>query len=139
MSEESVEKIEVKNSLIVKFTEESKLEDHKVFMSFGLLNTLASYVGDLSQLPNVMVDTDLQAAIVVACLGERNDEGEFETVETFHELSKDLNVDAALEILEWVVKHLTNFFMRAVESYARISLKAQENLAAGSTQSGTPA
>lgn len=85
-----------------------------IFMSFGLLNTLvASYgsSGDASDISRIILSPSDRGAIIQVIL-ERVKDLDMEIEDAFDLMTND----TADEILNWVVKHVVNFMIRAIQN-----------------------
>lgn len=125
--------IEVSDKHTVNFTDNTT---QKVTMTFGLLNKLAGFVQDLEQVQYVFSDAMLRESVLIECLALRDEEGDVKELDS--KMNDLLTMDEALELLEWVVAHLTNFFTKALQKALKIAEQAQTTLSSPSTQAGTP-
>lgn len=99
---------------------EFKLGDRKLRMSYGLLNELASAVETPENLPAIFADASLRTLVLYALLVEREPDG---TPKDGDVLLDDLTPDEAMNLLEWAMEHITDFFIQMVERAARVSGK----------------
>lgn len=80
---------------------------HELFMSFGLMNTLAIPIRTVDELIDIDQNPDLRNFILSTCLDKRNEKG---LVTEPFDLNK-IGYQQGEEILEWVRGHLTDFFI----------------------------
>lgn len=83
-------------------------DTHDIFMSFGLLNTLSAQITSIDDLTQAIIDPDYREFTLVQCLSERGPEGQI--IRPFN--SHTLGFEAGELILNWVQRHLEDFFIR---------------------------
>lgn len=86
---------------------------HEIFMSFGLLNRITRYLGDIDQLPQLAVSPELQEAVLVEIFTERDKQGVALKVPTLDEI--EVSLEEVESILDFVGEHIANFFMQTAE------------------------
>lgn len=111
---EGIEKLsDTLNVTLVKTGENTPEETRTVFMSHGLLQTLASNVFDLGQLQNMSLDSGLMSNIINEALDERDGNGKRLHPECNYAFR--LSKDEGKKLSGWLEKHLLAFFTSALE------------------------
>lgn len=99
-------------------------EERELFMSFGLLNELATIVGDPARVPSIPVDADLREAVLMSCFAERKPSGKvIKDVEDYDDL--DISIPDVEKTIDWAVEHLMSFFVRSLKKVVAVT-KANE-------------
>lgn len=86
--------------------------DRELFMSYGLLNELLRLIPDTNLIALVYTDPDIRNKIIEQVLADRSPTGKITTMRPF-----DMYIveqEAVEEMLEWVVEHVTAFFIRVI-------------------------
>lgn len=110
-------------------TEERKLSDRltitvnnqptEIFMSGGLIRRLAAYT-TMDDITGIYADYQVQEILIIEALSPRSQRGV-----PLEELNIDqfgLSMGDAEKLIEWIVEHITDFFINSVEQ----ALKFQE-------------
>ncbi len=114
----------------------------ELFLSFGLLDTLVTMLGQTASLVTGAIDPNLRGEIVKTCLKKRGKTGVIEGEFTLDDI--DISSDDVLKIIKWASEHAIDFFIQAAEQAkalgqmheARIStLQPSTNGSAGSASS----
>ncbi len=82
----------------------------EIFMSYGLLNRIAKLVGKVESVGLLLVDTNIQAAVLCIVLSTYDAKGKL--VEEVDAESIMLTPDEAVSLIVWVTEHLTSFFLK---------------------------
>lgn len=98
----------------------------KIFMSFGLLSRLASFVGEDKHLPQLFSDIDLQNVIIGEMLAKRDAEGLIVLKADPMSLEANCTIEEGHRLMEWVSEHLSDFFVKRLHA----TLKMQERMKA---------
>ena len=108
--------------------------DHTVFMSYGLKKEILRHVGGLDNVANIFLDMDLQEAVLKVVLSERDGEGKVTTTPNIDAVaSDDIN-----RVLEWVVTHVTDFFITSLETLKRVDRTYKDRVQLlGSSEDGS--
>jgi len=88
-------------------------------MTFGLLNRLARISGNVETLGLIMVDSDLQQALLSQVFSTYDEKGR--QIEAADIDSIEAPMDEILHILAWVLENLTYFFLRNLQNSAKIA------------------
>lgn len=94
-------------------------EERDIKMSFGLLNVLATAVGELDDIPHILLNGELRTDIFVKTVVRRDAEGT--PVETLNMFTIDVEEDDVIDLLTWVAEHLTDFFLKSIEKTRSLS------------------
>jgi hypothetical protein len=87
--------------------------ERELFMSYGLLNTLAKMVGSPEVAPQITLDEYLRADVLKACLAERKPTGKvIKDIEDMDDL--DVSVEDIEKILDWATENVLSFFVRSL-------------------------
>lgn len=105
-----------------KFTVSGELVE--LFMSFGMLNTLAVPIKSFDNLIEVDSEPDLRSFILHICLDKRDAKGR--VTEEFDVFS--ISMSEAEAILSWVKEHLTDFFITRLKSKLAIQKLASQTI-----------
>jgi len=96
----------------------------EVFMSFGLVNTIAGMFEDMSQLTEAFTNPHVRGALVVECLSERNENGGL--VKEIDLNTLGIETEHLFEFLTWVEAHVSDFFTQSlVRATSSMRKKAQ--------------
>lgn len=99
-------------------------EERTLFMSFGLLNELASLVQDPARVPAIPVDAYLREAVLSAAFAKRKKSGKItEEIADFDDI--DVTIEDVEATLDWVVEHVMSFFVRSLRKVVQVT-KANE-------------
>lgn len=95
--------------------------EREIFMSFGLLQTLAKMVGPVTNIeviPLIMIDPEKAEEFLVEVLAERTPSGKVTSKPELldHEISPE-DVD---RVIEWMVGHLLHFFIQKLMNLAKV-------------------
>ena len=82
----------------------------EIFMSYGLLNRIAKLVGKVESVGLLLVDTNIQAAVLCIVLSTYDAKGKL--VEEVDAESIMLTPDEAVSLIVWVSEHLTRAFLK---------------------------
>lgn len=85
----------------------------EVYMSFGLLNSLSKFFENVDQVEEIYLNPELQAAILIECLSERDRKGTITEELVLNDLE---NLNSVNELLAWVGEHLTDFFIQLLKA-----------------------
>jgi hypothetical protein len=103
-------------------------EDRQLFMSFGILNAIASALGNnIENVGMISVNPDLRNGVLGALLSKRDEKGVI--TEEFNSFVTELSTEDGEKILEWAGDHVLGFFIRAMETQARLVEKNKERVA----------
>ncbi len=88
-------------------------KERELFMSYGLLNQIATLVGSPEVAPSISLDEQLREAVLKLCLADRKPSGKvLKDVEDMDDL--EVSVDDIEAILDWATENVLNFFVRAL-------------------------
>lgn len=107
------------------YTLEVNGEPRELFMSHGMLDALLRMVRDTDEIGEIYVDPDKRQAVLEALFAERSKSGRIITAVDVADL--DIDIEAIDGVLQWTVAHLSGFFIRSMNSIARL---AEGNIAA---------
>ncbi len=99
---------------------------HKIFMSFGLLSRLASFVGEDKHLPQLFSDIELQNVIIGEMLSKRDTDGMVVKKADPLSFEASCTIEEGHRLMEWVSEHLADFFVKRLHA----TLKMQERMKA---------
>lgn len=114
-------------------------EDREIFMSFALLNRVTYLMGDASQIPLILQDSELREVVLVEALAERDKNGKILNKKNMDEM--DVSFDDIQNILEFVSEHVADFTLVAMERATKVMAKHQARilaLAPKAASSSTP-
>lgn len=106
MNEEALQKPPERKKVTLTLEDETT-KDVALFMSFGLLNTLAIPIQNVEQLIEIDENPDVRTFILKSCLSTRNEHGQ--VVNEFD--TNTITYSEGEEILAWARGHLTDFFI----------------------------
>lgn len=98
----------------------------EIFMSFNNLHRLTYLIGDISALQEVMMNHDVQMAIVLDLVKERDDKGA--PIKEYTADSLRISIDDTLELLDFAQEHILDFFMRAAQKATRLTERAKRGV-----------
>ncbi len=102
-------------------------EERTLFMSFGLLNEIATLVGDPARVPAIPVDAILREEVLMAAFAKRKKSGKItEAIEDFEDL--DVSIEDVEATLDWVVEHVMSFFVRSLRKVVQVTKANEEDL-----------
>lgn len=105
-----------------------------LFMSFGLLNEIASLAGGPEGIPNLSFNPSTSTALLELVLAERDPRGGIVRPEEGVIVPPDLDPSTAEEIIDWAGGHALDFFVRRFAKSAKLlAARAAELAAAGSS------
>lgn len=99
-------------------------QDHELFMSFGLMNTLAIPISSVDELIQIDNDPDLRNFILHSCLDKRDSRGATTKVYDLEGLS----YSKGEEILTWVRGHLQDFFITRLKNKRNIQKRVNQTI-----------
>lgn len=99
-------------------------KDHELFMSFGLMNTLAIPINTVDELIQIDSEPDLRNFILHSCLDKRDSRGA--TVEVYD--LEGLGYSQGEEILTWVRGHLQDFFITRLRNKVAIQKRVNQTI-----------
>lgn len=105
-------------------------QGRELFMSFGLLNEIASLVGSPEGVPTLSFDPSASHALLELVLAKRDKRGNIIREEDEPIVPLDLEPDAAEAIIDWAGTHALDFFIRRFAKSAQLFATQAENLAA---------
>ncbi len=108
-------------------------EPRDIVMSYGLLDTLVSMVGDIDQVSKFFIDQDTRNKVLTAVLSDRAPNGKVTNKITPDDLA--LELETVDDILSWAAAHVTGFFIRSLTSLA----KRVSEMPTGDIQAGVDA
>ncbi len=88
-------------------------------MTFGMLNRLAKIAGNVETLGMVMIDSDLQQALLSQLFATYDENGKQLEVADIDNI--DCSMEELLQLLAWVLESLTYFFLKNLQNSARIA------------------
>lgn len=94
------------------YTYKAGEEDKEVFMSYGLLNKLATLVGNPENIAALLVNMPMQESALKMVVGEDN----------YALLSRD----TALSLTRWVADHVLGFMISSFEELQELSGKFKD-------------
>ncbi len=89
-------------------------EDHEVFASYGLMNSLSRIIGDVDQVTNVLLNPEFRDQVLLAVLSPRTKTGKITSKIELDDL--ELTSELAREILEWAADRFLNFTLPLANS-----------------------
>lgn len=108
-------------------------EERDVFMSFALLNQLASLVGSVERVPEISFNGEIRSRAVDLVLAERDERGRITPSDAW-----DLDLDSGCQLLDWIEEHLFDFFLRRLkDQLRRVEKRTPELQAVGSSLTGS--
>lgn len=87
-----------------------------ILMSFGLLNKLCSMVGDLNNLQDIYLSTELQDVMIYEVLVPRTDSGKAIHEYKLYQFADNLTPDQGMALLAWCEAHITDFFLKRLQA-----------------------
>lgn len=102
----------------------SEQQQKEIFMSFGLLNTLARFFEEHDQVEEeLFTNSYVQSSVIVECLSERDEYGK---IAQEFDLNTLTDLDSLDDFFVWVGAHLHAFFMRRLQAKMRHMKKTME-------------
>ena len=88
-------------------------EDREIFMSFGLLNELTSWLGSPEALPAIFVKAEMRSEMLSRLLAERKKSGKLITPVADID---DVEIELAdvQRLLQWATEHVLSFFLQSL-------------------------
>ncbi|RJF78079.1 hypothetical protein D3877_23400 [Azospirillum cavernae] len=114
------------NSLNRTLTLEINGKSRDLFMSFGLLNELASLLGDVDRLTELPINHELRTVILKAVLSERTKAGKIVTEADLSEI--DMDPQDVPKILAWVGEWVVDFFIQSGEAVKSVFVANMERV-----------
>jgi len=103
-------------------------QNREVFMSFGLLNELGKVVGSAEYIPHMSLDPHMREEVLKTLLSTRDENGQI--TEAWNPFRHGLGPDDTIRLLSWASEHVTDFFMKALETAKAIQDKTMPRLKA---------
>lgn len=103
-------------------------DEREIYMSHGLVTTLARIFPDPQVIPTLPVDADLQHRCLTAALSERKRGGKL--VKEIDPDDLDITRADIRRLLTWIMEHVLLFFVEGTQDAIRISEKIKETTAA---------
>jgi hypothetical protein len=88
-------------------------------MTFGMLNRLARIAGNVETLGMVMIDSDLQQALLSQLFATYDEKGKQLEVADIDNIN--CSMEELLQLLAWVLESLTYFFLKNLQNSAKIA------------------
>lgn len=88
-------------------------------MTFGMLNRLARIAGNVETLGMVMIDSDLQQALLSQLFATYDEKGKQTELADIDAI--DCSMEELLALLAWVLESLTYFFLKNLQNSAKIA------------------
>jgi hypothetical protein len=88
-------------------------------MTFGMLNRLARIAGNVETLGMVMIDSDLQQALLSQLFATYDEKGKQLEVADIDDIN--CSMEELLQLLAWVLENLTYFFLKNLQNSAKIA------------------
>lgn len=85
----------------------------EVMMSFGLLHEITKVVPDLPDINLLLINADLRGRVLALIFATRDEKGRI--VEEVDPNTLPISVAEVRKLLLWVMDHLLNFFLAALE------------------------
>lgn len=124
-----------------KLTAKINDQDVELFMSFGLLNRLTAIFSQDKPVENAMFDEETRTEVLCLVLQKRGTYGLFpkEQAEKLDIDELDISVDELAKVFTWVMQHVTDFFLRAMEATLQVAKENKERqLSLVPSESGSP-
>lgn len=102
-------------------------EGRELYMSFGLLNLLATMVPTPELVPTMSLDPEARTAILTACFTPRKKSGK--ATEEIDIDDMEFSIEDAESTLGWVTDHLMAFFVRALRKVMATTEANKDELA----------
>ena len=97
-------------------------KEKELFMSFGLLNELATELGDPARVAAIPIDSELREFTLMAILADRKKSGKIlKAVEDYDDI--DISIEDAEKILDWAMEHTLGFFVRSLQKVTAATKK----------------
>lgn len=98
----------------------------ELFMSFGLLNELMTFVNDLGVVQIIGLDAELRARVLETVFAKRDENGK--VTETVSIATLPVSADTVHLVLEWVAGHILDFFLGSLEAAVRAAKPHEDRL-----------
>lgn len=109
-----------------------------LFMSFGLLNELATMFGDVDRLTELPTNHELRTEMLKAILAERTKSGKITQAVDLDDI--DIDPQDVPKILAWAADWVVDFFIRSGEAVKSVFVKNTDRVKSlMSSESGTTA
>lgn len=95
-------------------------EPRTFFMSFGLLNEVASLAGGPEGVPNFSFNAATSATLLELLLAGRDEEGQIIRTRGVPIIPLDLEPEIAEQIIDWAGAHVLDFFVRRFAKSAHL-------------------
>lgn len=90
-------------------------EEKRLFMSFGLLNELVRYYGDVHTATQVQLNADLRDVTMISLFSERDEDGLIPEGKEVRLAKLDIGLDDADRAVAWASEHAIYFFVTALK------------------------
>ncbi len=100
----------------------------QIKMSFGLLNVLCRAVGDVETAATINVDPVLRDVFISELLSKRDAKGK--VVEKPDLEGLDVDVEKAIELVDWAGDHVLDFFLKGLEKTKAMQAKHMDRIKA---------
>lgn len=109
-----------------------------LFMSFGLLNELATMFGDVDRLTELPTNHELRTEMLKAVLAERTKSGKVTVAADLDDI--DIDPQDIPKILAWAADWVVDFFIRSGEAVKSVFVRNSDRVKSlMSSESGTAA
>lgn len=110
----------------------------EIFMSFGLLNTITTLMGDPALAASVYFNPELREKVILAALHERTKTGKImDEVKSLDDV--DISISDMEALLAWEVDHSIGFFARSMDRVKGLKGHLESLTAGVSSLNGSPA
>lgn len=104
-----------------------QLRDREIVMTFGLLNELSAIVQDPTRIGAMDLDPEIRAKVLDSIFAERTKSGRRkEPAVDIEDL--DIPYTEFEKALDWAKEHVMGFFMRRMESTAKVADQTKERM-----------
>ena len=112
-------------------------EDRDLFMSYGLLTALSKKLPTADAVGAIPHDPELRDVTLLVALAERSKTGKItKALDSIEDI--DISMEDVERVLDWVMEHLTGFFVRGLEKSKKV-LDAQAKLETLFSENGSQA
>lgn len=101
--------------------------DREIFMSFGLVNELCNIIKDPAQIHIFDLDENVRKAVIESIFAERTKSGRKTNVVELEDL--EYSMSEIEKALDWAKEHVMNFFIRRLESTAKLADQTKDKMA----------
>lgn len=105
-------------------------EDREIFMSFGLLSHLATFVASPELVGRLFVDPEMREAVLVFLLTKRARSGKVVGDKLESSMDVEVSREDAMRLLEWASEHIMDFFVASFQTLRKVSEERAANLEA---------